>query len=180
MSPRPRARSKFSIIDLVVDHYASLRNASTGRISVIDMSIFVGLPGAAAAVPLILGASAGRVPELLSTTAIFTGLTFGAYVLMFDMTMRATDHTDPARRGPILQLAAELRANISYAVLVGLGLSALLAGFVMFDETGRLPSSITAVVVFAAIQLILTIAMVLKRVRALYRAYPAAQRDRIP
>jgi hypothetical protein len=168
------------VTDLLVDHYSSLRNASTGRISVIDLSIFVGVPAAAAAVPVVLGASAGRVPELLSTTAIFTGLTFGAYVLMFDMTMRATDHTDPARRGPLLQLAAELRANISYAVLVGLALSALLAGFVMFAESDRLPTPVTAIVVFAALQLMLTIAMVLKRVRALYRAYPAAQRDRVP
>ncbi|HEV7756016.1 MAG TPA: hypothetical protein VGO94_09170 [Mycobacteriales bacterium] len=145
-----------------------------------DLAVFLVLPAATAAAPVLLGAPARHIPELLSATAIFTGLIFGVFVLMFDMTMRATDHSDPARRGPILQLASELRANISFAVLLGILLTGLLGGFVMFSDAEELPIAVTAAVVFGYVQMLLTIFMVLKRVRALYHAYPAAQPDRIP
>lgn len=180
MSPRTRARSKFSPLDLISDHYATLRDASTGKASRRDMLVFVGGPAAAAAVPVVLSAPAGRVPELLSATAIFTGLIFGAYVLMFDMTMRATDQSDPARRGPIVELAGELRANITYAVVVGVILTGLLAGFAIFSEGDKLPLAVTPVIVFLGLQMLLTVFMVLRRVRALYEAYPASQPDRVP
>ena len=179
MGRRPGTSSKFSVVDIVVDHYTTLKNLDTGKYAAADLIVFVGLPSAAAAATIYFGAPVRHMPEVLAATAVFTGLIFGAYVLMYDMTMRATDHTDPVRGTKVLQLAAELRANISYAVLVGISLTGLLGGFVMFTD-GDLPVVASAVFVFGAIQLLLTIFMVLRRVRALYRAYPAAQVDRIP
>lgn len=59
---------------------------------------------------------------------------------------------------------------MSYAVLVGIVLTAILGTFVMFGSDGQpLPLTATMLVVFAASQMLLTIAMIVKRVRALYR-----------
>jgi hypothetical protein len=181
MTRRTGTSSKFSPVDLIIDHYATLRNAATNRTSVADLATFVGLPIAVAALPIIFDTPAQNISELLSAAAIFTGLIFGVFVLMFDMTMRATDHADPTRRGPVLRLAGELRSNISYAVLLGISLTGLLGGYVAFSsKEAALPLPVTAIVVFGSVQMLLTVFMVLKRVRALYRAYPAAQPDRVP
>lgn len=180
MASRPGTSSKFSPLDLIFDHYATLRNADTNRTSFVDLAVFLGVPVAVAVLPIALDAPAQNIAELLSASAIFTGLIFGVFVLMFDMTMRASDHSDPARRGPVLKLAGELRANISYAVLLGISLTGLLGGFVTFSDAEKLPLPFTAVVVFGFLQLLFTVFMVLKRVRLLYLAYPAAQPDRVP
>lgn len=63
----------------------------------------------------------------------------------------------------VLQLADELRANVSYAVLVGLLLSALLGGLAMFtDATRPLPLLLSAVVVYGGLHLLLSVFMILK------------------
>ncbi|WP_041760122.1 hypothetical protein [Pseudonocardia dioxanivorans] len=167
------------MVDLVVDHYATMRNHDTKRFG-MDLAVFLLVPAVVGGFTFVVGAQVRHLPEVLAATAIFTGLIFGVFVLMFDMTMRATDKSDPARGAMVIRLAAELRANISYAVLLGILLSGVLGGFVMFTDGDRVPPSISALIVFGSLQLLLTIFMVLKRVRALYLAYPAAQRDRIP
>ena len=176
-----RNRSKFSVLPLIHDHYRTLRNASTGRTSVADLVLFLGIPFAAAGTTWINGARAERLGEVLAASAVLTGLIFNVFVLLFDLTMRAADRTDPAHLPRMNELADELRANVSYAVLVGIVLTALLGWFVMFGDEhqplGRLP---TAIVVFGGVQLLLTIFMVLKRVRALYRAFRVTQREHIP
>jgi hypothetical protein len=50
----------------------------------------------------------------------------------------------------------------------------------MLSDKNTLSPPVTAFLAFGMLQLLLTIFMVLKRVRALYQAYPAAQADRIP
>ncbi|OKJ97535.1 hypothetical protein [Amycolatopsis sp. CB00013] len=143
--------------------------------------MFVGLPLGLAAISWLRGAKAGHVPEVLAAVAILTGLIFNVFVLLFDLTMRATDKTDPAHQATINKLADELRANISYAVLLGLLLTGLFGGLALFTDTGQpLPVPVSAVIVFVAVQMLLTISMILKRVRALYRAFRRVGPEKIP
>jgi len=129
MNPHARKRSKFSVAALVIDHYETLRNYSTGRRSVGDYVVYLGLPAGAATVGWFTGARAGHLAEVLTAVAILTGLIFNVFVLLFDLTMRAADRSDPGHLSVINTLADELRANVSYAVLIGIGLTALLAGW---------------------------------------------------
>ena len=178
--PTRFTRSKFSLIDLVTDHYKTLRNYSTGRASVGDYMIYVAVPAACGILVAVLGARADNLPEVLSAAAILTGLIFNSYVLLFDLTMRVSDRTDPARMGEVMRVAGELRANISYAVLVGIVLTTGLGGVVMLSDYNELPIPITVSVVFLAAQLLLTIFMILKRIRALYRAFLVAAPAPVP
>lgn len=171
MSRKAKARSKFSVVDLVVDHFDTLRNYSTGKFSIGDLLVYLGLPVACATAVGIAGLRVGNLPELLAAVAILTGLIFNVFVLLFDLTMRAADRTDPAKLRDIMKLAGELRANISYAVLSGITMTAVIGGFVMLSGEKELPIVPTIVVVFGLAQMLLTIFMVLKRVRGLYRAF---------
>lgn len=181
MEGRPRRRSKFSTVALVVDHYDTFRDAQTGSPRFLDVLWYLSLPVGLAVFAWTTGAKASSIPEVLAAVAILTGLIFNVFVLLFDLTMRATDKTDPGLRPLIDQLADELRANISYAVLLGLTLTFILGGFAMFGEPDdSLPPPVTAIVIFLAVQMLLTIAMVLKRIRALYRAFRTAGGERIP
>lgn len=178
---RPRRSSKFSSLALVVDHYDTFRDARTGKPRVVDYVIYVGLPLALALAAWIRGVRASHIPEVLAAVAILTGLIFNVFVLLFDLTVRATDQTDPAHRTAVTRLADEARANVSYAVLLGLLLTVTFGGLAMFSNTGRpLAPAATAVIVFLGLQLLLTVSMILKRIRALYRAFRIAGGERIP
>jgi hypothetical protein len=178
---RPGWHSKFSSFALVSDHYDTLRDAATDRVRIRDYLTFVGLPLLLAAFAWIRGAHAGHVPEVLAAVAILTGLIFNVFVLLFDLTMRVEDKTDPAHKATLTKLADQLRANISYAVLLGLLLTSLFGALALFTDTNQpLSAPITAVIVFVAVQMLLTISMILKRIRALYRAFRVAGPERIP
>lgn len=173
--------SKFSSFALVSDHYDTLRDAASGRVRVRDYLTFVGVPLALVLLVWLRGAHAGHVPEVLAAVAILTGLVFNVFVLLFDLTMRVEDKTDEAQKAALTKLTEELRANISYAVLLGLVLTAAFGGLAMFTDTSHaLPTGITAAIVFVAVQMLLTISMILKRIRALYRAFRVSGPERIP
>src|SRR5262245_61005395 len=165
-------RSKFSPLALVQEHYDTLRNYQTGRASAVDFVVLLGVPGGAAGASAALGGQARNIPEVLTAVAILTGLIFNVFVLIFDLTARAVDRLSGESRDLVRALGDELRANVSYAVLVGLTLTVILGGIAMFTDTASpLGRFVTAVVVFAGVHLLLTIFMVLKRVRAMFLAF---------
>ena len=175
------ASPKFSVTPLIVDHYRTLRNARTGRLSVPDFLYFVGVPVASAVCCWVFDLRANQVGNVLAAAAILTGLIFNVFVLLFDLTTRATDRTDPAHRQHVLRVADKLRANVTYAVLVGIALAAVLAVCVMFGAEGQPLALVpTMVVVLGGTQMLLTIGMILKRVRALYQAFRVVEPEVIP
>lgn len=181
MGRRPRPSSKFSPAAIVTDHYRTLRNFDTKRPQLTDYLLYVGLPVLLAGASWTAGAQARNLPEVLAAVAIFTGLIFNVFVLLFELTMRAVDKSDLRQRVITRQLADELRANVSYAVLLGIVLTAVLGGLAMLTDT-RVPlnTTPTALLVLGGSQLLLTIGMILKRVRALFNALTEVETERIP
>ncbi|GAB3795545.1 hypothetical protein [Micromonospora zhanjiangensis] len=173
--------SKFSAIALVQDHYDTLRNYGTKRRRPADYLAYLGVPAAIAGGVWYFDGRARNVPDVLAAIAILTGLIFNVFVLIFDLTARATDTLPPQMRQFVDQLADELRANVSYAVLVGIVLTGLLGGVVMFTDTDKpLGRVSTLLVVFAGVHLLLTIFMILKRVRAMFRSFRVRREDPVP
>ena len=169
MRLRTARRGKFSVVGLIEDHYNTLRHHGSGRRSPADYLMFLGLPALAGAASWLLGGRVRNVPEILAATAILTGLIFAVFVLVFDLAARAASGTDAEHRHLALQLADELRANVSYAVLVGLFLSALLGGFAMFTDAAKpLSRLLSAVLAFGGLHLLLSVFMILKRVRSMF------------
>jgi hypothetical protein len=169
MRLRTARRGKFSVVGLIEDHYNTLRHYGSGRRSPVDHLMFLGLPALAAAATLLLGGRVRNVPEILAATAILTGLTFAVFVLVFDLASRAASDVIEEHRALALRLADELRSNVSYAVLVGLLLSAVLGGLAMFTDTAKpLSRLLSAIVAFGGLHLLLSIFMILKRIRSMF------------
>ena len=175
------SRSKFSALALVHDHYNTLRNYQNGRYSLADIIVNFGAPASVAGLCWILDGKARNVPELLAAVAVFTGLIFNVFVLIFDLTARATDKLPDESRLLVDRLADELRANVSYAVLVGITFTGALAAITMFVDTEKpIDRWITALIVFAGVHMLMTIFMILKRVRAMFRSFRLRQAEIIP
>lgn len=174
-------RSKFSAVGLVQDHYETLRNYQTNRAKPGDYLVYLGIPTLVAVTSWFLGGQARNIPEVLAAVAILTGLIFNVFVLIFDLTARTADSLAGASRTLVSRLVDELRANVSYAVLVGLVLTVTLGGIAMFaNTTDPLGRPATAAIVFAGTHMLLTVFMILKRVRATFRAFHQHATERIP
>ncbi|WP_067504473.1 hypothetical protein [Actinoplanes sp. TFC3] len=181
MTQNRTRRSKFSALALASDHYGTLKNFQTGRYSPADVAVHFGIPVALAVLVWALGATARNIPDVLAAVAIFTGLIFNVFVLIFDLTARATDKLEAESRALVDRLADELRANVSYAVLVGIVFTAILGGVTMFIDTEKpLGVAMTALVVFVGVHMLLTVFMILKRVRAMFRSFRLRQAEIIP
>ncbi|GII93695.1 hypothetical protein [Sinosporangium siamense] len=176
------SQSKFSVVGLIVDHYGTFRNYQSGKLSPVDYMVYLGIPAAMSVGAWVMRLKAGNVQELLAAVAILTGLIFGVFVLIFDLSMRAAGATDSLQRIRVSRLVEELRANVSYAVLLGVLLTATLSGIIMFGvEAGRpVNRELTALVIFLGSQLLLTILMILKRVRATFRSFYVQYEEKIP
>jgi hypothetical protein len=183
VNTRYSLRSKFSAWALVEDHYDTLRNYQTGRRRLADYVTYLGLPGAIAVAGWLLHGRARNIPDVLAAIAILTGLIFGVFVLVFDLTARAADALSDEDRGLALRLADELRANVSYARAARSGLehAALLGGIAMFADTSKpLSRTVSAVITFFGLHLLLTIFMILKRTRAMFGALVRGGPERLP
>ncbi|MEU8404311.1 hypothetical protein AB0C28_54860 [Nonomuraea sp. NPDC048892] len=176
------SRSKFSVVGLVLDHYGTFRNYQSGNRSPMDYIVYLGVPVVFAIAAWLMQLKANNVPEVLAAVAILTGLIFGVFVLIFDLSMRASGTADSIQRSRVARLVEELRANVSYAVLLGLILTATLSGISMFGAEKDQPINreLTALIMLLGSQLLLTILMILKRVRATFRSFYLQYEERIP
>jgi hypothetical protein len=181
MTKPVRLTSKFAVITLIGDHYSTFRNYASSGLSVSDFLVYLGLPALALAASVVFGLRAADVPDILAAIAILTGLIFNAVLLVSDLNARARETKPENRRAQVMELAEQLRANISYAVLLGLALSAFLGAVAMFANTAKpLNHFLTGIILFLGVQLLLTVLMILNRVRALFRSFSSDTEERIP
>lgn len=179
--PSRRSNTKFSPIAIVTDHYDTFRSYGSGRRSASDFMVDLGVPAAAVAVAWWFGARAQNLPAVLTAVSILTGLTFSLFTLVFTLAARAVDAENNGLRDLLLDLSNQVRANVSYAVLVGIVLTAFLAALVMFTDTKQ-PAGFAATwaIIFLGSQMLLTIFMVIRRVRALHDGVRLNRPDPIP
>lgn len=172
-STAPKPRSKFSVVPLIRDHYGTFKSFDSGQVALIDYLIYVGGPLLLAIFIGIFNVRAGGVPDFLAAVAILTGLIFNAVLLVSDLSVRASEvDQNSFYHQAVKRLAQELRANISYAVLLGLTLSALLGAIAMFTDTSKpLDRWLTMIIVALGTQLLLTVLLVLKRLRSLFSGF---------
>jgi cytochrome bd-type quinol oxidase subunit 2 len=148
---------------------------------VSDYLVYVGVPAIAVGIGWWTGARANNVPEVLAAAAILTGLIFGAFSQGFDFSSKAAEKINSGNGHAAADLTDHLRANVSYTVLLGIVLTTLLGAAAMFGNTDKpLPVAPTLVIIFLSSQMLLTLFMILKRIRAIYMAFDNAQPERIP
>lgn len=167
--------SKTSVASIVVDHFDTLRDARTSRVSVLDLAVQFGLPVALGLLLPILGLRLVELGQVIAGLAVMAGLTFGLLVFVFQLRLQVS--SDPRVQSTTLrQLIDQLFVNVAYAVLVGLTSAAVSVGVVSVRwgdaQVATAPSSVSGiasgVVVALCVHFLLTLAMCTKRA---YRAY---------
>ncbi|HVE95055.1 MAG TPA: hypothetical protein VNB24_09055 [Acidimicrobiales bacterium] len=162
--------SKWSVVDVVRDHYETFVDAESGQWLLRD---YVGM----VAVPIGLGGLvAWRDPSLagagamLSGVGIFTAGLFGLLLQVFSLATRVVDDPRLAGQTRLSRLVDELETNVSYAVVVGLMTTAAL---MVANSWHQLPSAQArwgnGFLVALIVHLVLTVFMAIKRTRAVYR-----------
>ncbi|CAM5379534.1 hypothetical protein [Streptomyces purpurascens] len=160
-----------TMIDLtpiIKDHFNSLRSHSTGKMMWMQVAFFYGPPVLLASGGCALNWKIGGVDNILAAFAILTGLLFNLLVLLFDVAAKATagvgGTTDQNTR---LKLAKELQANVTYTLLVALAATTIL-GICAGMDIEKLNRWIGAAVLLLLSHFMLTLLMILKRIRSAF------------
>jgi hypothetical protein len=154
--------SKINVWDIIIEHFKSLRDASTAKTSVPDILLFYASPIA----PVVVMAAYGvkltdsTISVLATALSILAGLLFNLLVLLHSLQIppRDADYDRMMKR-----FMSELHANVAYAIVVSLvALIPLVIGsYYGPDDWRRTSCGILAV--YLTVHFALTMAMVLKR-----------------
>jgi len=162
--------NKINVLRIVFDHFGTLRDYQTGKLSISDIVVFFLIPLAGASVCAYFRVAFDKdaLIAVLTAFSIFAGLLFSLLLLVFTLTEKndAQSMLFAVRK----QLIGELYENISFSVLVSIGVVTLAivaatASRTHPDQgTGR---AATFLLVLLMANFILTILMILKRMHAL-------------
>ena len=173
--------NKISPWRILADHFSTLVDYPSVRVSPADIGFFFGLPlvGASVVVWFNLNLKPEVLSGILSAFSILGGLLLNLLVLVFSLTQSpqqdeaqsVTDVNLIARRHKLLR---EIHANISFAILIAFALVIvstvalwLIDSRATADHPAITNSYYTFAIAFLALNFVLTVMMVLKRMHLL-------------
>jgi hypothetical protein len=166
--------TKISFGGIIRDHWSTLRDFDTKKISREDILLFAILPLVAAAglIWLKIFLNPDFITTLLACFAILSGLLFNLLVLLFDVIRNARagnpqDVTEVIDQKLKLALLRETFSNICYCVLLAIIMSIVCIVGLKQNPTIRAASSF--IVYAGSINFVCTLLMVLKRMNTLLR-----------
>ncbi|WP_269938770.1 hypothetical protein [Arthrobacter sp. HY1533] len=169
--------SKINIFPIVRDHFGTLRNAATGRLSPMDFIVHVGIPiaaGIASWWPLgfeLTNAHANMVAAL----AIVFGFSFAVTVFVFQLRMQMAEMQISSEKRTVAAIAPQidtrapalvnqLFSNCLYAVVLS-GFATLLTAVAGPLKFGQAADSILIAII---LHLLMVLLMCFKRLNAAY------------
>lgn len=161
---------KLSPLPILHAHFDTLRDAQTNRPLLGDYATLYGFPCLVGGIALWQGFQAQDIGAFLGGVAVFAALLFALVVFVFQLRLSAGNALSDSGNTRLLKLLDQLFANVSYAVLVGLGTTFLgMSSVWLSDDEGCAPIWLSVLLVFAVTHLVLVILMCLKRINAAYR-----------
>jgi hypothetical protein len=165
---------RLGVDKLAADHWHSLVEVDQQdnvRTSVSDVVVFYAAPAAAGLGVWIVGAEMTLLTDLLAGIAIITGLLFGVLTHVLSLGLRIADDARLTAASRVTILTDELRANVSYGIGVGVALTTALMLISAFggEPKDGYPAWLSGLVVAGVLHLMLTLLMILKRVRSTYK-----------
>ncbi|AZO35530.1 hypothetical protein EOA27_21940 [Mesorhizobium sp. M2A.F.Ca.ET.037.01.1.1] len=150
---------------IVRDHFATLKDEGTDKVSVADYLVMLGAPIALALLAWALGFSIpdAYVGTLVSVFAIFAGLLFNVLVLIYSF----ADSSRGANKELRDRLLRQSFSNISFTIVSSLVIVFLLTSLLFTcGITQRILETLATAI---AINFFLSLLMVLKRIHVLLR-----------
>jgi hypothetical protein len=177
VSPRMhRYLGRLGLGDLVKDHLNTLYEfdaQNQGQNSWVDIFVFYIVPIFAGLLCWTTGARLYVSDALVGGISILTGFLFGLLIHIFSIGIKVADDARYGSGDKLPILIDELRANVSYACGVGLFITLMLITFVAFikptDLESGLNSAMTGIFFSLFAHLVLTLLMVIRRVRSAYK-----------
>ena len=160
--------SKINIKYILIDHIKTLRSHRTGKFSIGDIALFLGIPLMLSSF-LSFGShirlDVNFINALVTSLSVFSALLFNLLLLIYDILRK--DNKESLGAETRRQFLKEIYANISFSILISVVTIVFLL-ILFFDlKIEWLIDIINAIVYFLVINFILTILMVLKRVHIL-------------
>jgi len=164
--------SKIDVLPIVVRHFDTLRDHSTGKLSSVDIVVFFGIPLAAslAAFHYRLTLTSDALNAILASFSIFAALLLNLLLLVY--TRAGEDVRPDIFSANIKQFIRELSENIEFAVLVSVFvvICSLIAVVTLKADPGKAPHAtltVSVILVYLTSNFLLTLLMVLKRIHAM-------------
>ena len=163
--------NKINISVIVADHFKTMQNERTNKLSRIDIATFFGLPLALGALSFFVGFELmpDAVTVLIAALAVFSGLLVNVLVLIYSLTDAAVQsgRNELPRSQERLRFLKEVFANLSFAILVAV-FCILLLSWLIFVR-GAWAQLLTAIFVACCLNFLMTFLMALKRIHILLR-----------
>jgi hypothetical protein len=163
------ALERLEVGGVVCDHLDTLRSHGTEKRLVGDVILFVVIPAGVTTLLLISKHPAKSVSGVLITAvAILTGLLFNLLILIFDSATRAGPRGEMSEQEERAhELLRQTHANVAFAVLVGILTAVAATASAIAGPEGFWQYAASGVAYFLAVELLMTMLMILNRVRAL-------------
>jgi hypothetical protein len=162
--------SKINIVKILKDHFKTLKNTNTNKISLSDYFMFFILPLIFALIYYYfdITMSDDLIKSLLTIFSVFVGLLFNLLILIYDIVNKNNHknknepHTNMPIRKKFLQ---EIFSNISFTIFMSIVIVILL--LVTFTNNCFIKSASSLLSVYLMFLFILTLLMILKRIHVL-------------
>lgn len=161
---------KINISDVLYDHFRTLRNERTGKVSVADILTFVGLPLLVSGLFWVYAyrLSDAAIPTIITALSIFAGLMINVLVLIYSVSQNVSEITRFRSQEDVnseKHFLREIFANISYSILVCV-VSVIILIVVMWF-TGQVRVVLSALAIGLIVNFVLTLMMTVKRIHYL-------------
>lgn len=160
---------------ILVDHFHTLRanGEPDGELSKADLFTLYGLPLILPVISIWKEWRMGGVGDLLTALSLMCGLLFNLLVLTFDVALRAAaqvraSDVESLASSAKIKLIRQLQANTTYALIVALSATIILAVGASLDLKGFNPW-VTAVLAYLLPHFVLVLMVILKRIRSIFR-----------
>lgn len=160
--------AKTSLWRIPSDHFRTLTDHATGKPSIPDLIVQVGVPLVGGAVAAYFGAVLPDVSGAVAGVSIVAGLLFSMAVFLFQL--RLGLENDQRLGADDRALIDECMSNVLWAILLGLGLALYLVvcGAGDWLGCGIHGRVLTGIAIAAAGHFLMVLAMSLKRLRRSY------------
>lgn len=177
--------SKINVIDIIKGHVSALKNSGSNELSKLDLFTFFGVPVIFALIGMTFGynLSSDVIDIFVNFGSIFTALLLSVLVLIYDQENKLDDKKSSSKNVPFYDekkiILNDLYFSICYCVVASMALvfvSTLDSIFVYCHEINVNDFSLeidlnsylfTPICIFLAVNIILTILMIVKRMHML-------------